>query len=344
MQQIIYSCVPCKILRGMPAEQKMSELPESRTVDAPPFTYCGVDLFGPFTIKEGRKELKRYGVIFTCFGCRAIHLETTTNLETDTFILALRRFICRRGPVRTITSDNGTNFVGADNEMKKAMKEINRDKVKTFLLKNSCEWIEWDRNPPQASHTGGVWERQIRSIRAVLAGLLKEFAGRLNDESLRTLLVEVESIVNSRPLTAESLSDESMQPLTPNHLLTSKSKVVLPPPGIFQRADVYCRRRWRAVQFLANEFWSRWRKEFLLNQQQRQKWTTARPNLEIDDVVLVMDKDAPRNQWRMGRIADVHPSKDGLVRKVSVNVPGSESPLTRSVAKLIFLMRPSTEQ
>ena len=110
----------------------MADLPESRTADVPPFTYRGVDLFGPFPIRERRTEMKRYGVVFTCFGCQAIHLKTTTSLETNTFILALRRFICRRGPVRTITSDNGTNFVGADNEMKKAVKKI--DFVEGALL------------------------------------------------------------------------------------------------------------------------------------------------------------------------------------------------------------------
>ena len=288
--------------------------------------------------------MKRYGVIFACFGCRAIHLETTTSMETDTFILALRRFICRRGPIRTMTSDNGTNFVGADNEMAKAMREMDQKKISNFLLQHSCEWVEWDRNPPQSSHTGGVWERQIRSVRGVLAGLLKEHAARLNDESLRTLLVEVESIVNSRPLTVDSLSDESIEPITPNHLLTMKTKVVLPPPGIFQRTDVYCRRRWRAVQFLANEFWNRWRKEFLLNQQQRQKWTKTQPNFEVGDIVLVMDKDAPRNDWKMGRIVDNSPSGDNLVRKVSVKVAGSDVPLSRSVAKLILLMKHSTEE
>ena len=122
-----------------------------------------------------------------------------------------------------------------------------------------------------------------------------------------------------------------------------KSKVVMPPPGAFQRADVYCRRRWRTVQFLANEFWSRWRKEFLLNQQKRQKWTATLTNLEIGDVVLIMDNDAPRNEWPMGRIVDTHPSDDGVVRKVSIFTPGSKETLLRSVTKLVVLMRASID-
>ena len=118
VRKIVRNCVPCKILRGKLSVQKMCDLPPDRTKPAPPFTYCGVDLFAPFVVKEGRKELKRYGSVFTCFGSRAIHIEMTSGLDADSFILALRRFVGRRGPVRSIRSDNGT----ADNEMKEEIK------------------------------------------------------------------------------------------------------------------------------------------------------------------------------------------------------------------------------
>ena len=109
----ISKCVTCRKLRGALQEQKMADLPEDRLEPAPPFTYCAVDLFGPFHIKEGRKELKRYGVLFTCMSSLAIHLETANSLETNSFLQSLRRFIDRRGPVRQIRFDQGTNFVGA---------------------------------------------------------------------------------------------------------------------------------------------------------------------------------------------------------------------------------------
>ena len=164
---MIYNCILCRIYRGKLTTQRMSDLPWSRTDNAPPFSYCGVDMFGPFLVKEGRKEMKRYGAIFTCFGCRGIHLEVTSGLDADSFILALRRFIGRRGSVRSIRSDNGTDFVGADNEMKDAIKKMDQAKIKGFLQGVNCdwEWMEWDRNPASASHMGGVWERQIRSVR-----------------------------------------------------------------------------------------------------------------------------------------------------------------------------------
>ena len=126
VRNIISQCITCRRLRGQFGEQKMADLPTERSEEAPPFSYCGVDMFGPFYIKERRKELKRYCALFTCLSCRAVHIETTNSMETDSFIQALRRFISRRGNVRMIRSDNGSNFVGAENEFKKCFKERKR--------------------------------------------------------------------------------------------------------------------------------------------------------------------------------------------------------------------------
>ena len=267
----------------------MADLPKERTDPEPPFTVCGVDVFGPYIIKEGRKELKRYGLLFTCFSSRAIHIEVIHTLTTDSFILALRRFVARRGSVRLMHSDNGTNFVGADNELKRAYKEMDQQKIRESLNEDNCDWFEWKRNSPKASHMGGVWERMIRSVKEVMQSLLKNNAHILNDESLHTLLTEAEAVVNSRPLTVENINDPDSLPLSPSNLLTMKAKVVLPPPGEFQKEDLYARKRWRRVQHLANEFWQRWRKEFLTSLQQRQKWTDVQRNFQIGDVVLLRD-------------------------------------------------------
>ena len=340
VRSLVDHCRQCKELRGKPESQKMADLPEERVLCAePPFTCCGADMFGPFIVKEGRKELKRYGIIFTCYSCRGVHIETTTSMDTDSFILALRRFLSRRGPVRSIRSDNGGNFVGVEEEMKKSLLEMDHDRIRAFLLTHECDWIEWQKNPPEASHMGGVWERQIRTVRNVLSSLLKEHASRLDDEAFRTLLCEVEAIVNSRPLTVDNLSDENESPLTPNHLLTMKSKVLLPPPGVFQRADVYCRKRWRAVQHLANDFWNRFRKEYLQVTQSRQKWNSVRRNVAVGDIVLVVEKDLPRNRWTKGRVVKVFPGDDSLVRHVDVKMAGSRSILKRPITKLIILIR-----
>ena len=234
----------------------MSELPPLRTSEAPPFTYIGVDMFGPFLIKNKRNETNRYGVMFTCLSVRAVHLEITHSMDTDSFIQALKRLIARRGNIRVIYSDNGSNFVGAEKELQKAYNEVDHKKIEEYLQNQGTDWVKWNKNPPAASHMGGVWERQIRSARTILAFLMKTHGHCLDDESLLTVMTETEAIINSRPLTVESLSNPtSMMPLSPSNLLIMKSKVILPPPGKFSRPDMYCRLRWRRVQHIANEFW-----------------------------------------------------------------------------------------
>ena len=130
----------------------------------------------------------------------------------------------------------------------------------------------------------GVWERQIRSARSILASFLKNHGTCLKDESLHTLMTDVEAIVSSRPLTVETISDrQNLTPLSPSNLLTMKSRVIIPPPGSFVRPDLYNRRQWGRVKHLADEFWSRWRKEFLPTLQARSKWTTENRNFKIND-------------------------------------------------------------
>ena len=241
--------------------------------DGRPTTYCGVDMFGTLIIKERRSELKRFGALFTCFSSRAVHIELTNSLDADYFILALLRFIARRGTVRSIWSDNETNFVGAKNKLQRAFKEMKHDKIKSFLQENGADWILWRNNPPGTSHMGGVWERQIQSARNILEGLLKTHSHSLNDESLRTLMAEIQLIINSRSLTEETISDSKSEiPLSPRNLLTMKTSVFMPPPGEFSKPDAYSKRRWRRVQHFAGEFWSRWKKKFLQSLQVRQIW------------------------------------------------------------------------
>ncbi|XP_028425847.1 uncharacterized protein LOC114549652 [Perca flavescens] len=292
----------------------MADLPPNRVDPSPPFSFCGMDCFGPFLTKQGRKEHKRYGLIFTCLSSRAIHIEILEDLTTDAFINALRCFIAIRGAVRQIRSDRGTNFVGAKNELTKAFKEVDKDRLTSYLAEKHCDFI---MNVPDASHMGGVWERQIRTVRSVLSCVLSKSAGRLDDASLRTFFYEAMSIVNSRPLTTDSINDpKSLEPLTPNHLLTMKSSVPLPPPGKFVAEDVYAKKRWRRVQYLTEQFWSRWKKEYLTNIILRQRWHSARRNVQIGDIVIVKEDEVPRNEWRIGRVLDVCKDEDGSCVKL----------------------------
>ena len=338
VRHMIYNCVKCRRLRGSTSYQQMANLPSDRLEVSPPFTICGVDYFGPFIIKDGRKELKRYGVLFTCFASRAVHIETSNTLETDSFIQALRRLISRRGNIRTIYSDNGTNLVGAQRELSIAIKELDHERIKTFLQMHGGDWMIWKRNPPAASHFGGVWERQIRTVRSILNSLMMTHGHSLNDESFRTFMVEVEGIINSRPLTTETLSDvDSFLPLAPANLLTMKSNVIAPPPGVFDQSEIYSRKRWRRVQHLLNEFWTRWRKEYVHTLQTRNKWRFQKRSLKVGDVVILKDPSEVRNHWPLYIVEQVFPDKEGIVRTVTVRNSSGQQ-FKRPIAKLIVLL------
>ena len=132
---MISKCVICRRLRSAVQNQKMSDLPEDRITPSAPFTYVGVDYFGPFLVKQGRQHINQYGVVFTCLASQAIHLEVAMSLDTSAFINALRRLISIRGPIRELRSDRGTNFVGAARELKEAISELDDTEIQKYLLK-----------------------------------------------------------------------------------------------------------------------------------------------------------------------------------------------------------------
>ena len=197
-------------------------------------------------------------------------------------------------------------------------------------------------NPPHASHMGGVWERQIRSVRNILNVLLSTHSKILNDESLRTFMTEAESIINGRPLSVDTLNDPlSAEPLTPNHFLTLKSKVVLPPPGKFVKQDQFSTKQWRRVQYLLDQLWSRWQREYLQSLQIRQKWSKSKRNLQIDDIVILKDFNMPRNKWNLGRVVEAIPDENGHVRKVKLLIADENLDSNGKRSKgLIYLDRP----
>ena len=187
---------------------------------------------------------------------------------------------------------------------------------------------------------GGIWERAIRSVRAIFSGILLEYSRVLTDEMLSTFMCEAESIVNCRPITVESLTDPDINVLTPNHLLTMKPRSISAPPGEFVRQDEYSRKRWRTVQLLADRFWSRWKSEYVTSLQKRQRWLKRERNFVVGDVVLIKTEMA-RNQWPIGRVTEAILSKDGLVRSVEVKSPFYKDTVVRPVTKLVLLVEGS---
>lgn len=331
IRRVLSKCTICRRHNATPIYQQMADLPTERLKpDEPPFTCVGVDYFGPFEVRSRRSTVKRYGVIFTCLALRAVHIEVAPSLDTESFINALRRFTARRGQVRELRSDNGTNFVGAERELKTAIEQWNQAQVHEVLLQKG---IKWTFNPPAGSHHGGAWERLIRSVRKVLNSTLK--VQRLDEEGLHTVLCEVEAIINSRPITKASTDPNDLEALTPNHLLLLKGQPSLS-PGVFQTADLYAQRRWRQVQYISDLFWKRWTKEYLPLLQERQRWIGVQRNLVAGDLVLLMDSTAPRNSWIMGRVLQTFPDRKGFVRQVRIKT--KTNCLDRPISKVCLLL------
>lgn len=342
ISSLIYSCVVCRKLRGVTQFQKMSDLPAERLSAEPPFSYVGIDVFGPWSVasrhtRGGLASSKRWAVMFTCMSTRAVHLEIIEGMDTSSFINALRRFFSVRGPAKQLRSDCGTNFTGASRELGFDKRIPCDPHVKSFLNDNGCSWVF---NPPYSSHMGGNWERMIGVARRILDSQLAQLGSRpLTHDVLTTFMAEVAAIINARPLVPVSSDPDVPCILTPATLLTQKVGAPPTPSGDFGEKDLY-RQQWKRVQSLANSFWHRWRKEYLSALQCRRKWHSTRPNLQQGDVVLLKDPLVKRNQWPMGVIAKVHPSSDGLVRKVEVKVvkDGKAKVYFRSVTDVVLLV------
>ena len=342
VRRTIFRSVTCRKLHEAFGYQKVLDFPKDKCIEAPPFAHCWVDIFGPFVIREKRWDFKRYCALITCFSRTAIHIEVVNAMDADFFIQALRRFITKRETVWSIRSDNGTNYVGESNELKKALDEMSQEQIRQHLLKSGTDWIKWQKNQPRLSHMSGIWERLIHSAWAILEGLLKTYGSSLNDEDLRKLITKTEANINSRPLTVETLSDvNSEMSLSPSHLLKMNTDVILPPPGSLLRPDIYSRKRWRRVQHIANGFWTRWWKEFLQTLQVRQKWNNQKQNFKVGDVALLRE-DSIRNKWPMARIDETEPDSTGIVCNVKLKLGDasldSQKVLPRSISNIVLLV------
>lgn len=302
------------------------DLPKERLqAHQPPFTATGVDLFGPMNITIGRRREKRWGVLFTCLTTRAVHLELAASLSSASMILALRRMSSRRGTPTVLYSDNGTNFIGAERELKEAIQSL----PEHMLPFTSSRGITWKKIPPGNPAAGGAWERLVGSVKSALKTTLKETSP--HEEVLHTLLLEAEHIINSRPLTPVN-PDLGLEALTPNHLLIGRSNA-LSPLGVFNDQKLSLS-SWRTCQLLADNFWKRWVAEYRPQLAPRTAKDESR-KLQIGDVVIIADNTMPRGTWPRGIVRQTYPGPDGRVRVADVDtVAGS---IRRPSARLIVI-------
>ncbi|XP_055633325.1 uncharacterized protein LOC129773706 [Toxorhynchites rutilus septentrionalis] len=260
-------------------------------------------------------------------------MEHVTDLSTERFLQALRRFISRRGRCTDIFSDNGTNFVGAKNKMCELF-DLLKDQRHHDAISKECanEGMQWHFIPPAAPHFGGLWEAAVRSAKFHLLRVLGE--NPVCQEDFSTLLVQVEACLNSRPLTPMSDDPTDLETLTPAHFLTGDSLQNIPEPD-YSTVQLNRLSRWQLVQRQLQDFWKRWRTEYLSQLQARSKNWKSPIKLDIGMLVIMVDGNNPPMLWKKGRIEELHPGKDGIVRVVTVRT--SSGLFKRPVAKLCLL-------
>ncbi|XP_073967443.1 uncharacterized protein [Choristoneura fumiferana] len=301
----------------------IGNLPEARLAHhRRPFTFVGLDYFGPIQVAVGRRREKRYVALFTCLVVRAIHLEVVQSLSADAAIMALRRFVARRGTPTEIWSDNGTAFVGANRELWTLYASATSNYA-------ANEKINWRFLPPSAPFMGGAWERLVRNVRTALRVTLTERTP--SDEVLRTLLAEAEALVNARPLTHVSSDSTSEEALTPAHFLLGSSSG-RPIPATMTEADLLSRSSWRRAMRLTDHFWRRWVREYLPTLVPRSSNGEA-PSIAVGDLVLIADGNLPRGSWPRGRVTALFPGRDGIVRVADVATTAGV--LRRPLKKLV---------
>lgn len=304
LKKVMQECVWCKVHKCRPKVPRMAPLPVQRiTPNLRPFSFTGVDYFGPLIVTVGRRAEKRWVSLFTCLTTRAIHLEVVHSLSSQSCVMAIRRFACRRGMPIEFFSDNGTNFTDAR--------------------------TKWNFNPPSAPHMGGAWERLVRSVKEAMR--VFDDGRKLTDEILLTTLADAEEMINTRPLTYIPQESAESESLTPNHFIRG-----LPSTGcdvfksIVGDADAL-RDNYKRSQWLANKMWKRWLVEYLPSINKRSKWHVDSEPIIEGEVVFMAD-DENRKLWVRGVVEELIRSADGRVRQAMVRT--TKGLYRRPVAKL----------
>ena len=323
-------CRECaRRFRMQPVHQQMAPLPQIRLqMTTRPFANCAVDFAGPYLTVQGRGKTrtKRYLCLFLCLQTHCCHLEMATSLDTGAFLNTFVRMTARRGWPVAMLSDNGTNFVGAEKEIRELVSQLDREQLQRMT---SNRGVTWHWNPPLAPHFGGVFESTIKSAKRAISAILRD--ADINDEELQTTFVGVESLMNSRPLTTLSDDPNDEPVLTPNHFLIGQMGGDFMPKSVDTTA-FNPRRRWGRVQELIRHVWGRWMKEYLPHIGSRHKWFFPAVNLQVGHVVMVIDPNASRREWKGGRIECTYPGRDQLVRVVDVRV--GDKVLRRPVTRI----------
>lgn len=308
----VYKCVKCQRFNGRTVQPIMGNLPKERVQLEFPFLETGTDYAGPILLADrkgrGCRLVKSYICVFVCLATRAVHLELVSDLTKHAFIAALNRFIARRGKPKTIYSDNGTTFIGTCNEIASILKQ-------DFSSEMADTGINFQFIPAYTPHFGGLWESAVKSTKHHLRRILG--LAHLTYEEMSTCLIQVEAILNSRPLTPLSTDPSDLYPLTPAHFLIGRSLTSLPHPQVINQ-NISSLKRFQRIEHLKQQFWNRFSKEYIFYLQQRTKWTDSDGVLEEGAMVVLKEQQLPPLMWPLGRIVRLIPGRDGISRVADV--------------------------
>lgn len=325
-KNVVHQCLTCFRFRPKGVDNLLGHLPKDRVKPNLPFTVVGTDFFGPFLIKDRDNKkfnlIKIYVCLFICFSTRAIHLEPVLSLTTDAFISCLRCLPSK------IYSDNGRNFCGAQTKL---------NELQAFLIKNesslvdsaSVHNISWSFIPPYSPNFGGVWEAGVKSAKFHMKRVMQN--SLLTYSQFQIVIIQIEGILNSRPISPISAHPDDLLPLTPSHFLIGRAISTVPDKPVI---DIPTNRLklFQRLQKIVQGFWSRWSKEYISEMQTRNKWMRNNENIRCGSLVLVKEDALPPFKWKLGRVVAVHPGLDSVVRVVSIRT--KDHVLKRCISKI----------
>lgn len=346
------SCPTCIRHRKITGEQLMGQLPSVRVTAAEPFAHVGVDFAGPFKLRKTAGKIlplrqaahipyreppttKGWIVVYVCLATRAIHLDVTNGLTVEDFLETFSRMTSRRGLCREIWSDNGSTFIGSNNEMKRVLQEWD-NKVPSAQL--ASLGTTWNFITPSAPFQGGIWEAGVKSAKTHLYRIVG--ARILTAGQLYTILTQIEAVLNSRPLWPQSDDPLDLAPITPAHLVIGRSTLQRPLSEDLSNTADNRLTMWGLQQKMQQVYWKRWKEEYLNIMQKRVKWYKARKNLKPGDMVVIKSENVPPTAWPLGRVTSIKRGQDGYVRSATVKTQFSL--LDRPIQKLCVL--PSATQ
>lgn len=334
VRKIFKSCMMCRVKKPKVKLVEMGDIPKESSERCEfPFSFTGMDYFGPMMVKHGRRYEKVWGALFTCLTTRGIHVELASSLTTNSAIMAMTRFMNIRGVAKKIFSDQGTNFVGAENELIEFIQKLDNVAIQNKL---SIRGVQWKFNCPAAPNRGGAWERMVRSVKEGLKVLVEtEFP---SFEVLSTAISEVVNTVNNRPLTYVSSDHEdfNIQAITPNDIILLRPNHSQYDVKMEYNFDP--RKTWKLAHKIADEFWHRWVKEYRPLLMKRTNWPDNRNDTQLQkgDLVRIVDENEIRGRFPKGIITDVFPDKKGIVRTVKVDTiyGNTKRNYTRPITKI----------